>query len=372
MPINKEQVKSALSQVLHPEFQRDIVSLNMVEDLICQDKYIAFTLEFHEKNEGLEQELIAKCEEAILNFIDREAIVDIQPAVNLSKKREMEQSQPTQKEEGGLLPGVKNVIAVASGKGGVGKSTVAVNIAVTLAKHGHRVGLMDADIYGPSVPTMFNLHARPNITTRKKLVPHEKYGVKLVSMGFLVDVDQAMVWRGPMATSALRQFMTDVEWGELDFMILDLPPGTGDIQLTIVQSVPLTGAVVVSTPQTVALDDCRKGVTMFRKVNVPVLGIVENMAYFIPPDMPEKKYHIFGKGGARSLAMELQVPLLGEVPLQQTVREGGDLGAPVVLEDEHSPAGTALLEVTGNMQQQLALMLNEKAEAKPLSIKFRG
>ncbi|WP_428235518.1 P-loop NTPase [Gracilimonas sp.] len=373
MSINKEQVKSALSQVLHPQEQRDLISLNMVQDVIVQDKYISFTLEFPEKNEGLEKQLSQKCEEAIQKFVDKEAIVDIQAAVNLSKKREMEASKPGQQQEQQqeILPGVKNIIAVASGKGGVGKSTVAVNIAAALAKKGEKVGLMDTDIYGPSIPTMFNIHERPNITTQKKLVPHEKFGIKLVSMGFLVDVDQAMVWRGPMATSAVKQFMTDVEWGELDYLILDLPPGTGDIQLTIVQTVPLTGAVIVSTPQTVALDDARKGVAMFKKVNVPVLGMVENMAYFTPPDMPDKKYYIFGKGGAAHLAQEMNVPVLAEVPLQQTLREGGDSGKPIVLEDSESPAATALMEATGNMQQQLALRNKEQSPTKKVDIKFR-
>ncbi|WP_395085957.1 P-loop NTPase [Gracilimonas sp.] len=373
MSINKEQVKSALSQILHPFEQRDLISLDMVQDVIVQDKYVSFTLEFPEKNEELEEQLREKCEEAIQKFIDKEAIVDIQMAVNLSKRKEMEDSKPGQQQaqQQEILPGVKNIIAVASGKGGVGKSTVAVNIAAALAKKGYKVGLMDTDIYGPSIPTMFNIHDRPNITTTKKLVPHEKYGIKLVSMGFLVDVDQAMVWRGPMATSAIKQFMTDVEWGELDYMIMDLPPGTGDIQLTIVQSVPLTGAVIVSTPQTVALDDARKGVAMFKKVNVPVLGVVENMAYFTPPDMPDKKYYIFGKGGASHLAQEMNVPVLGEIPLQQTLREGGDSGKPIVLEDTESPAATALMEVTGNMEQQLALRLKEQSPTKKVDIKFR-
>lgn len=374
MSINKEQVKSALSQVLHPGEQRDLISLDMVQDVIVQDKYVSFTLEFPEKDEALEKQLREKCEEAIQKFIDKEAIVDIQMAVNLSKKREMEASKPGQQQQAQqqeILPGVKNIIAVASGKGGVGKSTVAVNIAAALAKKGHKVGLMDTDIYGPSIPTMFNIHDRPNITTQKKLVPHEKFGIKLVSMGFLVDVDQAMVWRGPMATSAVKQFMTDVEWGELDYLILDLPPGTGDIQLTIVQTVPLTGAVIVSTPQTVALDDARKGIAMFKKVNVPVLGVVENMAYFTPPDMPDKKYYIFGKGGASHLAEEMNVPLLAEVPLQQTLREGGDSGKPIVLEDSESPAATALMQATGNMEQQLAIRNKDQAPTKKVDIKFR-
>ncbi|MFN1835621.1 P-loop NTPase [Balneola sp. MJW-20] len=373
MAINKEQVKSALSQVLHPQEKKDIISLNMVQDILVQEKYVSFTLEFPEKNDKLEMALTTACENAIHKFIDKDAVVDIQTGVNISLKRGAEEQQqaeqPQQQQE--VLPGVKNIIAVASGKGGVGKSTVAVNLAATLAEKGFKVGLMDTDIYGPSIPTMFNLFDRPNITTQKKLIPLEKYGIKLVSMGFLVDVNQAMVWRGPMATSAIKQFMTDVEWGELDYLIMDLPPGTGDIQLTIVQTVPLTGSVIVSTPQTVALDDARKGVAMFQKVKVPVLGVIENMAYFVPPDMPDKKYHIFGKGGATLLAQELNVPVLGEIPLEQTVREGGDNGKPIVLADKDSAAATAFMEAAGNMEQQLALRKAKEGPTEKVEIKFR-
>ena len=293
MSINKEKVRTALAHVLHPHSKQDLVSLDMIQDLIVQDKYVSFTLEMAERNENLASELKQRCEGAIHKFIDRDAVVDIQVGINVSKKAATQKTAPSPVQP---LSGVKNIIAVASGKGGVGKSTVAVNIAAALARSGASVGLMDTDIYGPSIPTMFDLFDRPNITTQKKLIPLEKYGIKMVSMGFLVDVNQAMVWRGPMATSAIQQFMKDVEWGELDYMVLDLPPGTGDIQLTIVQTIPLSGAVIVSTPQTVALDDVRKGVAMFQKVKVPVLGVIENMAYFTPPDMPDKKYHIFGQG----------------------------------------------------------------------------
>lgn len=372
MSINKEQVKSALSHVLHPELERDLISLDMIQDLIIQEKYISFTLEMAEKNDEVAKHISKKCEEAIYKFIDEDAVVDIQPAVNLSKKRQQESKQQAQQpQQDEVLPNVKNIIAVASGKGGVGKSTVAVNLAATLADQGYKVGLMDTDVYGPSIPTMFDIHDRPNITTQKKLVPHEKYGIKLVSMGFLVDVDQAMVWRGPMATSAIKQFMTDVEWGELDYLIMDLPPGTGDIQLTIVQTVPLTGAVIVSTPQTVALDDARKGVAMFKKVKVPVLGMIENMAYFTPPDMPDKKYYIFGKGGAAHLAQEMNVPVLAEVPLQQSLREGGDTGKPIVLSDEESLAGNALREATKNMEKELEARLRDQPATQKVDIKFR-
>ena len=367
MSINKEQIKTALAHVLHPTEKRDLISLDMIQDLIVQDKYVSFTLEMPEDNPGLAEDLKKNCEGAVHKFIDREAVVDIQVGVNVSKRKEAP-APPQQSAQ--VLPNVKHIIAVASGKGGVGKSTVAVNLAAALARTGAKVGLMDTDIYGPSIPTMFDLYERPNITTQKKLVPHEKYGIKMVSMGFLVDVNQAMVWRGPMATSAIKQFMTDVEWGELDYMVLDMPPGTGDIQLTIVQTVPLSGAVIVSTPQTVALDDVRKGVAMFRKVSVPVLGVIENMSYFIPPDMPDKKYHIFGEGGATKLAEEMNVPVLGEIPLEQPIRESGDNGKPIVLADENSGAATAFITACSNMEQQLALMAVEARQR--VEINFRS
>ena len=370
MDIQKEQILTALAHVLHPQEKKDLIALDMIQDVIVQDKYISFTLELPDKNDALSNDLKRRCEEAVHKFIDGDAIVDIQVGINISKRKK-EETQPQQGQSQEVLPGVKNIIAVASGKGGVGKSTVAVNIAAALARTGARVGLMDTDIYGPSIPTMFNLFDRPNITTQKKLVPLEKNGIKMVSMGFLVDVNQAMVWRGPMATSAIKQFMTEVDWGELDYMVLDMPPGTGDIQLTIVQTVPLSGAVIVSTPQIVALDDVRKGVAMFNKVNVPVLGVIENMAYFVPPDMPEKKYHIFGEGGAKRMAQELNVPVLGEIPLEQPVREAGDNGTPIVIADENAPAATKLIQATVNMQQQLSLRATEIANTQKVEIKFR-
>ena len=368
MAIQKEQIKTALAHVIHPEEKQDLISLDMIQELIVQEKYISFTLEMPSPNESLANELKQRCEGAIHKFIDREAIVDIQVGIHVS--RQTTAPEPTPEPPKPVLSGVKHIIAVASGKGGVGKSTVAVNLAAALARSGAKVGLMDTDIYGPSIPTMFDLFDRPDITVQKKLVPLEKYGIKLVSMGFLVDVNQAMVWRGPMVTSAIKQFMNDVEWGELDYMILDMPPGTGDIQLTIVQSVPLSGAVIVSTPQNVALDDVRKGVAMFNKVNVPVLGVIENMAYFSPPEAPDKKYYIFGQGGATRLADELAVPVLGEIPLEQPIRESGDAGKPIVLADEHSSAAASFMACSANMQQQLAIRAAQTP--KDLSISFTG
>lgn len=389
-PLNKEQIRSALMHVIHPVEELDLISLEMVQDLIVQDKYVSFTLEMPAKNDELARELSARATTAIKKFVDAEAVVDITVGINLSAARRREQSENAQSSSNGAqshphdeaspdanpetfqpLAGVKHIIAVASGKGGVGKSTVASNLAVALASTGARVGLMDTDIYGPSVPTMFDVHERPSITTQRKLVPIEKYGVHLVSMGFLVDPDQAMIWRGPMVTSAVKQFMQEVEWGELDYMVLDLPPGTGDIQLTIVQSVPLTGAVIVSTPQTVALDDARKGVAMFQKVRVPVLGVIENMAWFSPPDMPEKKYYLFGKHGARRLAERLEVPFLGEIPLVEAIREGGDNGRPVVLEDPQSLQAQAFKAVADRVVQSVEAQTAAGTSPKPVEITIR-
>ena len=368
MAISKDQVKTALSHVLHPDEGQDVVSLDMIQDVIVQDQYISFTLEFPEKNDKLENLLKKRCHDAILTFIDKEAVVDITTGINISRARK-EPPREKQEPRAEILPGVKNIIAVSSGKGGVGKSTVAANLAVALAGTGARVGLMDTDIYGPSIPTMFDVTERPGITTDKKLVPVEKHGVHLVSMGFLVDTDQAMIWRGPMATSAVKQFMQEVRWGELDYMILDLPPGTGDIQLTIVQSVPLTGAVIVSTPQNVALDDVRKGVAMFNKVNVPVLGVVENMAWFTPEDMPEKRYYIFGKHGARKLAARLEVPFLGEIPLREPIMQASDKGVPIVKADPASASAEAFREISNRLQQSLVAMGSDRS--KKVDIKFR-
>ncbi|MDZ7721017.1 MAG: Mrp/NBP35 family ATP-binding protein [Balneolaceae bacterium] len=376
MSIHKEEVKSALSQVLHPTYNKDLITLDLIQDLVTQDKYVAFTLELPKKDDQLANKLSSDCETAIKKFIDPEAVVDITVGINISRQRELEgddqnEQKQQQQNEQPILPGVKNVIAVASGKGGVGKSTIAANLAVGIAQTGAKVGLLDTDIYGPSIPTMFGVSERPNITTQKKLVPIKKHGVHLVSMGFLVDPDQAMIWRGPMVTSAVKQFMQEVEWGELDYLILDLPPGTGDIQLTIVQTVPLTGAVVVSTPQNVALDDARKGVAMFGKVNVPVLGIIENMAYFVPEDMPEKKYYIFGKHGARNLAKKLEVPFLGEVPLRDNVRKTSDSGTPIVADDPTSASGICLKEIANRVQQILAVRKQEQGDTEKIDIKIR-
>lgn len=372
MSIRKPQVLDALRKVIDPYAGIDIVTQDIVEDLVIQDKFISFTILISLTDEAYKNDLKQRCEKAIRSSIAEDVVLDIamQPK-GATPQKEAAPSQPQQPED--LLAGVKNIIAVASGKGGVGKSTVAANLAVSLANAGYQVGLVDTDIYGPSVPTMFQLRGeRPNINTRRKLVPLEKYGVKLLSMGFLVDQDDAVVWRGPMVSSAVKQFLTEVVWGNLDYLIMDLPPGTGDIQLTIVQTVPLTGAVIVSTPQDVALDDARKGVTMFRKVNVPVLGIIENMAYFSPPELPDNRYYIFGKDGARNLATKLDVPFLGEVPIEQIVREGGDSGIPVAtMNPSETPSAQVFRDIADRV---VAETDNRNAGGKatePIKIKIR-
>jgi ATP-binding protein involved in chromosome partitioning len=383
MAIKKEQIRLALMHVIHPEAEKDLVSLDMIEDLIVQEKFVAFTIDLPAKNPSLETKLKQLCKEAIHKYVDKDAVLDITTAVNISKFRKNknsttpspghnQQQQKKPKAAAKVFPGVDQIIAVASGKGGVGKSTVAVNLACGLARTGAKVGLLDTDIYGPSVPTMLGSHEKPEITSERKLVPLKKHGISFLSMGLLVDPDQAMIWRGPMVTSAVKQFMQEVEWGELDYVVLDLPPGTGDIQLTIVQTVPLTGAVIVSTPQIVALDDARKGVAMFKKVHVPVLGMVENMAYFIPEDMPEKKYYIFGKRGVRNLAERTGTNFLGEIPLEQSVRESGDEGKPVVLDEGlTSKSAQAFVELSNNVVQQLAIRNKERPHTEKIDIKIK-
>lgn len=365
MSITKEKVMDALSNVIDPDLGQDLVTLNMIEDVRIEGKKVSFTVNLTTPACPMKEQIERACVNAVKHLVDGEAEV----VPNMSSK--VQQNKKIEETQTDTLSGVKNIIAVASGKGGVGKSTVSVNLAVALAQTGAKVGLVDTDIYGPSIPTMFNVRERPNINTRRKLIPLEKFGVKLLSMGLLVDQDQAVVWRGPMVSSAVKQFLSEAEWGELDYLLMDLPPGTGDIQLTIVQTVPLTGAIIVSTPQDVALDDARKGVAMFQKVNVPVLGIIENMAYFTPPDMPDRKYHIFGKDGARKLAEKLDVPFLGEVPLEQTVREGADEGVPAVAQQDLSTAAMAFKEIANRSAQQISIRNAMQDPTEKIEIKFK-
>ena len=348
--ITREKILEALSHVEEPDLKKDLVTLNMIRDVEIKGKEVSFTVVLTTPACPLKELIANACRNAIYEYADREAIVTVNMTANVTGRQESND----------YLKNIRNIVAVASGKGGVGKSTVAANLAIAMAQTGARVGLIDADIFGPSQPIMFGAeYERPFIAEKdgkQYMVPVEKYGVRLLSIGFMTDPSQAIVWRGPMASKALRQLFNDADWGELDYLFIDLPPGTSDIHLTLVSAVPVTGAVIVTTPQDVALADARKGIAMFRmdSIRVPVLGVIENMAYFTPAELPENKYYLFGKGGGRKLAEELKVPFLGEIPLVQSIREGGDSGRPIVL-DETNPAALHFLMMAGNVAQQIAI-----------------
>ncbi len=367
----KSEVLQALRRVVEPTSGKDIVRLGMVKGLQASGGAVAFTVVVADPSSPFAKEVKAAAERAVHERLGEQVRVRVDVDNEVMGIGEVQSGGGRQGQT--VQPrGVRNFIAVASGKGGVGKSTVAANLAVALARQGYDVGLADADIYGPSIPTMFGVRdEKPRVNQDRKIVPIERFGVKLLSMGFLVDATQAVIWRGPMVSSALRQFLGDCDWGELDYLVLDLPPGTGDIQLTLVQSIALTGAVIVSTPQEVALADARKGVAMFESVNVPVLGIVENMAYFTPPDLPDRKYHLFGEGGARRLAAELKVPFLGEVPIEQSVRETGDAGRPVVMEAPESLSARAFEAVARQAAEQVDLRNAETPATQKVEILYR-
>ncbi|RMG82215.1 MAG: DUF59 domain-containing protein [Bacteroidetes bacterium] len=328
MEITRESVLNALSYVIEPDLKKDIVSLNLVEDLQIKDRKIRFRLYVHNPAMHNKKRIMEACKHQLERFVGKDIELDIEILQLPSQK---ERPQDLRKD----LSEVKNIIAVASGKGGVGKSTVTVNLAASLAQQGFKVGIADADIYGPSTHIMLDAEYEvPGYDKNTdKMLPVETHGMKVMSIGFFAKDGQAVAWRGPMATKALRQMIFDTEWGQLDFLFIDLPPGTGDIHLSLIEKVPLTGAVIVSTPQKVALADAKKGVGFFTlpQVNVPVLGIIENMAWFTPKELPNNKYYIFGKGGAKQLAEKLGVPFLGEIPLIQSIRESSDVGLPVVL-----------------------------------------
>ena len=351
MAYTKQQVIEALKEVIYFPQHDNIVSLGMVDDIIIEGKKISFTLAFPQPNDKSAAIVEQACVDAVLKNIGKD--VHIRGNITLKAKKE----NPLDK--------VKYIVAVASGKGGVGKSTVAANLAVALSKTGARVGILDADIYGPSLPLMFGLvDAKPmseHKNGRDMIIPVEKYGMKVLSIGFFVDPNQALLWRGPMASNALLQLLNDTDWGELDFLVLDLPPGTGDIHLTLVQEVPVTGVAIVSTPQEVALADARKAFSMFNseKIKVPVLGLIENMSYFTPAELPDNRYYIFGKEGGKRLAEESNVPLLGEIPLVQSICESGDQGMPVAMKDSTNPESKAF--------EQLALNIIRRVKEVPVS-----
>lgn len=323
MAIQPKDINEALKQVKMPGTQENIVALDMVQEIRIEGKKVSFTLVFQKSNDPNIPIVKSLCVQTILKSLGR----DVEIAGNISTRSVHAMERP-------ILPGVKNIIAIASGKGGVGKSTVATNLAIAIANTGATVGLIDADIYGPSIPIMFGEEfTKPmgeKVGKRDMILPVEKYGVKLLSIGFFVNQEDALVWRGPMASNALKQLIVDAKWGPLDYMLIDLPPGTSDIHLTLMQTVPVTGAVIVTTPQDVALSDVIKGVNMFKgkSVDVPVIGLVENMAWFTPEELPENKYYIFGKNGGKKMAERLNIPFLGQIPIVQSIREGGDEGKP--------------------------------------------
>ncbi|MCA6449417.1 MAG: Mrp/NBP35 family ATP-binding protein [Chitinophagaceae bacterium] len=329
--MTEADILKALSNVQEPDLGKDLVTLNMVKDISINGNEVSFTIVLTTPACPMKDMMRTASENAIKLLVNKEAVVQVNFTANTSTTRKDNQQ---------VLTGVKNIIAVVSGKGGVGKSTVSANLALALAEGGAKVGLMDADIYGPSVPIMFGVRGeRPmmkEVEGKGMIVPLQKYGISLISIGLLVDEKNAVVWRGPMASSAIRQFITDVDWGELDYLVIDMPPGTGDIHLTLMQTVPVTGVVIVTTPQNVALADAKKAIAMFgqAQINVPIIGLVENMAYFTPAELPENKYYLFGKEGGKRLAEEYELPFLGQVPLVQSIREGGDSGVPAMVGDD--------------------------------------
>lgn len=351
MTLYPKLIMDALAKVRYPGTGKDLVTMGMVEDNIRIDgNKVSFSLLFEKPNDPFIKSVVKAAETAILTYVGEE--VEIKGNITVEAK------QAARPEPDKLLPEVKNIIAVSSGKGGVGKSTVAANLAVALALQGYKVGLLDADIFGPSQPKMFRMEeARPymvEVGNRELIEPAANYGVKLLSIGFFVNKEDAVLWRGAMASNALKQLIGDANWGELDYFLIDLPPGTSDIHLTMVQTLAITGAIVVSTPQEVALADARKGISMFmgEKINVPVLGLVENMSWFTPAELPENKYFLFGKEGGKRLANELNIPLLGQIPIVQSICEGGDNGEPVALNPD-SMTGQAFQKLAENIVKQI-------------------
>ncbi|MBI6116270.1 Mrp/NBP35 family ATP-binding protein [Salegentibacter maritimus] len=349
MKLDRKEILKALETISVAGEGKNMVESGIVQNVMSFGDEVVVDLVMQTPALHIKKRAEVDVMKAIHEHVNQKAKVKVNIKVEAADKK------PEIK--GKAIPGISNIIAVASGKGGVGKSTVTANLAVTLSKMGFRVGILDADIYGPSIPMMFDVEAeRPlsvNLDGKSKMKPVENYGVKVLSIGFFTKPNQAVIWRGPMASKALNQMIFDAAWGELDFLLVDLPPGTGDIHLSIMQSLPVTGSVVVSTPQNVALADAKKGVAMFRQesINVPVLGIVENMAYFTPEELPENKYYIFGKEGAKNLSKDIDAPFLGEIPLVQSLRESGDIGRPAALQ-ESTPLETAFQEITRKMVQE--------------------
>ncbi len=344
--ITEQAVLDALKQIIDPDLRKDIVTLGFIKDLAIDGGNVSFRIVLTTPACPVKEEM----ESQAIEFVSKLEGVS---KVNVTMDAEVPKGRGIANNV--AIPGVKNIIAVSSGKGGVGKSTVAVNLAVGLAKIGAKVGIMDADVYGPNVPLMLGVQNHQPEVENGQLKPVEAFGVKMISMAVLAPHDKPMILRGPMLHGVVRQFLTDVNWGELDYLIVDMPPGTGDVQLSLAQLVPVQGAVLVTTPQNVSIADVRRALKMFEQVSVPVLGIIENMSYFIPPDMPEKRYNIFGEGGGRRLADEYDVPFLGEVPLGMEVREAGDKGTPVVISEPTSPQAIAFMKVAEEVARYISI-----------------
>ncbi len=351
--ITEAAVLSALRQVRDPDLNRDIVSLNFIKNLDIKDSNVSFTIELTTPSCPVRDDMRLAAVRAVKERVPGVENVDVSMTSNVTRRAAKGAE---------IIPGVKNTIAVASGKGGVGKSTVAVNLAVALANDGARVGLIDADVYGPSIPLMMGVNSKPKVVNNK-MQTLERHGVRLMSIGFFVDQNDAMIWRGPMASGAVRQFLTDVDWGELDYLVLDLPPGTGDIQLTLVQTIPLTGSVIVTTPQDVSLADARKGMRMFDKVNVPVFGIIENMSYYVCSHCGHRE-EIFAHGGGRKTAEDLGVPFLGEIPIFTAIRVSGDRGVPVVADPQGGAPADAIRTIARALAAQISIR-NAGGESSP-------
>lgn len=362
--ITTEKVMEALSNVQEPDLGKDLVTLNMVKDVVINGNDVSFTVVLTTPACPLKDMIRNACINAVKLLVSKEATVLVNFTSNTTSNRKDTQA---------VLPKVKNIIAVVSGKGGVGKSTVASNLALALSQGGATVGLMDADIYGPSIPIMFGVRGeRPMMTNHEgkgMIVPLQRYGIKLMSIGLLVDEKNAVVWRGPMASSAIKQFVTEVLWDELDYLVIDMPPGTGDIHLTLVQTVPVTGVVVVTTPQDVALADAKKAIAMFNQaqIKVPIIGLVENMSYFTPAELPGHRYYIFGKEGGKRLAEDYDIPFLGQIPLVQSICEGGDLGIPIMVSDDEITKA-AFVGFAGTTARSIAMRNAEMSAPKVVEV----
>jgi ATP-binding protein involved in chromosome partitioning len=354
-PVSQANVLEALRPIVDPDFGRSIVDLGFVKNIAVDGSSVSFEIELTTPACPVKAEFEKTARERVLG-LDGVSEVRVTMTSN-TRGRATVAGEPA----GDALPGIANVVAVASGKGGVGKSTTAVNLALALQRSGAQVGLMDADVYGPSLSLLTGVTGRPRMAGERRILPHEGYGLKLMSMAFFVTDDSPVIWRGPMVHGLVQQFLTDVKWGELDYLVVDMPPGTGDAALTLTQQAPLSGAVIVTTANELALIDARKGLKMFEKVQVPVLGIVENMAYFTPPDLPDRRYYLFGEGGALRAAEELAVDFLGEVPIDPRIVEGGDAGRPILVEAPDSEAARSFGEIAEKIVRKLAVL----AEASP-------